>query len=78
MWFGTGERLVAGDTDSLADVYERAEQLVAADTDKADDIYERAGGVTTLISTGPLGGNGPLGAYFAATTASTEEPATTG
>ena len=32
--------------------------LVAADTDSAVDIYQRYGSTTTLISTGPSGGNG--------------------
>ena len=34
------------------------EQLAADDTDSSSDIYERYGGATTLISTGPEGGNG--------------------
>ena len=36
--------------------------LVAGDTDNALDVYERSGGNTTLVSTGPAGGNGPSGA----------------
>jgi len=36
------------------------ESLVAADTDVSKDIYERSGGVTSLVSTGPLDGNGPF------------------
>ncbi len=32
---------------------------------KPFDVYERAGGVTTLISTGPAGGNGGQPAFFA-------------
>ncbi len=33
------------------------ESLVSTDTDTGLDIYERSGGQTTLISTGPTGGN---------------------
>ena len=40
------------------------EPLVSADTDAFEDVYERSGGQTTLISTGPTGGNGPLDAHF--------------
>jgi hypothetical protein len=48
VFFGTTERLVAGDTDSQ------------------HDVYERAAGVTRLISTGPMGGNGNATAFFEA------------
>ncbi len=34
------------------------ESLVAGDTDARSDVYERASGATTLLSTGPAGGNG--------------------
>jgi Tol biopolymer transport system component len=37
------------------------EALVPEDTDTNSDIYERSGEATTLISTGPEGGNGPFG-----------------
>jgi Ca2+-binding RTX toxin-like protein len=43
---------------------ETAESLVSADTDTADDVYERSGGQTTLVSTGPAGGNGSAAAAF--------------
>jgi hypothetical protein len=46
------------------------EQLVAADTDSSADVYQRAGGVTTLISTGPSGGNGAFDATYRGTTSS--------
>jgi hypothetical protein len=36
-----------------------AERLVAGDTDDQVDLYERTAGSTTLVSTGPAGGNGP-------------------
>jgi len=51
VFFGTSERLVAGDNDSQS------------------DVYERAGGVTSLLSTGPGGGNGAFGAFFDAASA---------
>ena len=38
------------------------EQLVTADTDSSGDVYERSGGTTTLVSTGPAGGNGAFDA----------------
>jgi len=41
-----------------------AESLVSADTDAQIDVYERAGGQTTLVSTGPAGGNGNVLAGF--------------
>ena len=100
VWLHTDEALVASDTDTANDVYERTgagiavvstgptggnaesgaffngasadgsrvffdtlEQLTASDGDSSTDIYERAGGATTLISTGPDGGNG---AFFSA------------
>jgi RTX calcium-binding nonapeptide repeat (4 copies) len=40
------------------------ESLVSADTDAQTDVYERAGGQTTLLSTGPAGGNGAAHADF--------------
>ena len=43
-----------------------AEPLVSADTDTEQDVYERSGGQTTLVSTGPTGGNGAFDAVFAA------------
>jgi hypothetical protein len=41
------------------------EQMVSGDTDSAVDIYERAGGTTSLVSTGPAGGNGAFTASYA-------------
>ena len=106
VFFETTERLVAGDTDSEADVYERSggtttrvstgpaggngaffvafggisddgtrvffetdERLVTGDTDAFYDVYERAGGATTLLSTGPAGGNGNFDAGYRANSA---------
>ena len=34
------------------------ESLVSADTDSSADVYERVGSTTTLVSTGPINGNG--------------------
>jgi hypothetical protein len=44
--------------------FETSEPLVASDTDSSFDIYERVGNTTTLVSTGPSGGNGPNDAFF--------------
>jgi hypothetical protein len=41
------------------------ESLVSADTDTYPDMYERSGGQTTLVSTGPTGGNGTFDVIFA-------------
>lgn len=49
--------------------FQSNEQLVATDTDTRMDIYERTGGVTTLLSTGPNGGNGNFNAAFSAVSA---------
>ena len=49
--------------DGARAFFETPESLVAADTDTAYDIYERQGGTTTLISTGPSGGNGNFDAF---------------
>jgi len=45
--------------------FETSESLVSSDTDAATDVYERSGITTTLLSIGPNGGSGPLGANFA-------------
>jgi hypothetical protein len=50
--------------DGTRAFFETSESLVAADTDAAFDIYERVGNTTTLVSTGPAGGNGPNEAFF--------------
>jgi hypothetical protein len=44
--------------------FDSDESLVAADTDSASDTYERSGSTTTLLSTGPTGGNGNFDAAF--------------
>ena len=49
--------------DGARAFFETPESLVAADTDTAYDIYQRQVGTTTLISTGPTGGNGNFDAF---------------
>jgi hypothetical protein len=49
--------------------FQSAEALVSGDTDGALDVYERSGGATTLVSTGPNGGNGPQSSTFAGASA---------
>ena len=44
--------------DGAVVLFSTDESLVSADTDAQFDVYERSGGQTTLISTGPAGGNG--------------------
>lgn len=44
--------------------FETSEQLTSADTDSSVDVYQRSGGTTTLLSTGPAGGNGARDASF--------------
>src|SRR5687767_14118625 len=47
-------------------MFETRETLAGADTDTSFDVYERSGGTTTtLLSTGPAGGNGTFDATFA-------------
>lgn len=53
------------DGSSSAAIFTTSEALVPQDTDAMPDVYERSGGVTTLLSTGPEGGNGAIGASFA-------------
>ena len=50
-------------------IYFTTRELVGADTDSSDDVYERAGATTTLISTGPINGNGAHQARFAGVSA---------
>jgi hypothetical protein len=100
-FFDTDQSLVAADTDTSVDIYDRSggtttlistgpnggngtpaatfegnssdgsrvffstmESLVAGDTDTQPDVYERVGSTTNLLSTGPTGGNGAIGAFF--------------
>ena len=50
--------------DGAVVLFSTDESLVSADTDAQIDVYERSGGQTTLISTGPSGGNGAFGSSF--------------
>ena len=72
-WLSTGpaggngafDASVEGFTDDGSRAYfQSAEQMVAGDTDSSVDVYERSGSTTTLISTGPAGGNGAFDADF--------------
>jgi Tol biopolymer transport system component len=56
----------AGASGSGSAVYFETSERVdpVADTDSVQDVYERVGPVTTLVSTGPEGGNGPQPASF--------------
>lgn len=49
--------------------FQTAEPLVSADTDNSIDVYERLLAGTTLLSTGPVGGNGANSATFAGASA---------
>lgn len=57
---------VSPNGSSAAVIFTTAEALVAADEDESQDVYERSGGTTTLLSTGPDGGNGAVNASFSA------------
>jgi hypothetical protein len=50
--------------DGSAIVFETTESLLSQDEDSAKDVYRRAGGTTSLVSTGPAGGNGGSPASF--------------
>lgn len=59
---GTGEAaaVFAGASDDGSRIFfVTSEALVPGDTDSSADIYMRAGGETTLVSVGQVGGNGP-------------------
>lgn len=74
-------RWISPDENGSAVVFGTAEPLSDADEDETQDVYARAGGTTTLLSTGPLGGNDEENANFAGASADgahvffiTEEP----
>ena len=56
-------------TDGSQVFFITPEPLVSADTDMAVDVYQRSEGQTTLLSTGPAGGNGTVDAFFAGASA---------
>ena len=60
-----GAELVGLSDDGARAFFHTNEPLVAGDTDVVQDVYEQAGGVTTLVSTGPAGGNGSDPASYA-------------
>ena len=52
---GAGDMIFKGaSVDGTRVFFESPTPLIASDTDDNIDVYERSGGVTTLISTGPL------------------------
>ena len=55
----------AGASDDGTHVFiQTVEALVAADTDSSNDVYEMYGGATSLLTSGPTGGNGAYDAVF--------------
>jgi hypothetical protein len=63
---GISSQFRGASADGARVFFQTSEPLVAADTDTRMDIYERAGTTTTLLSTGPAGGNGAFSASFSA------------
>ena len=57
-------RWASPDDSTSAVIFSTAEALTSEDTDEAQDIYIRNGVTTTLLSTGPQGGNGTAEALF--------------
>lgn len=60
LWAG----FVSASTDGTRVLFSTDDQLVTTDVDSTTDLYERAGGTTTLMSTGSVGGNGPFPINF--------------
>jgi hypothetical protein len=60
----------AGSADGTRVFFDTIEPMVPADTDPSTDIYVRSAGTTTLVSTGPSGGNGGQYSSFAGITGS--------
>jgi hypothetical protein len=63
---GISSQFRGASADGARVFFQTGESLVAADTDTRMDIYERTGTTTTLVSTGPAGGNGAFNASFSA------------
>ena len=59
-------RLLAVSDDGSRVIFGTNERLTGGDEDDAYDIYERAGATTTLISTGPDGGDGDFDVDYGA------------
>jgi hypothetical protein len=63
--FPVSFRWISPDDPSSPVVIGTQESLNPVDSDKANDVYSRAVGATTLLSTGPAGGNAEKNASFA-------------
>ncbi len=64
---GSANTYYAGNSTNASHVFIRTDEpLVAPDTDTVQDVFDVSGGSTTLVSTGPAGGNGAGPALFAA------------
>ena len=57
---GQTATVVGKSRDGVHAVFTTSESLVAGDTDATVDVYDHANGVTSLVSTGPTGGNGAV------------------
>ncbi len=57
------------DDDGSRVVFTTTERMTTQDTDSAVDVYERSGGVTRLVSIGPVGGNANVAATYGGTAA---------
>jgi hypothetical protein len=55
---------VGASADGSRVLFQTGESLVSGDSDTALDVYERSSGQTTLVSTGPTGGNGIAAACY--------------
>ena len=64
-----GAQFAGASEDATRVYFTTAEPLAAADTDSELDVYQRSGSTTSLISTGPAGGNGSFTARFRGTAA---------
>jgi hypothetical protein len=65
VFFSSGTRLVNEDDDPGCQYFDSDEFEYFSTP--CFDVYERHAGMTTLISVGPNGGNGPYGSFFAGT-----------
>jgi hypothetical protein len=59
-----GAEFAGAADDGTKVFFQTAEGMVADDTDGSQDVYQRFGGTTTLVSTGPAGGNGAFMAIY--------------
>jgi hypothetical protein len=56
---------VGASSDGSHVFFETDEILMNADSDSQTDVYEHTNGATSLVSTGPVGGNGAFDSFFA-------------